>query len=86
MATSILNFAAEIELLHEPRSTLYNLLMNSSTEEELTDTEQIVLQQVTKTIDRALAITDTFVSDNVISKKGFVFLKEDFKESLVRKS
>lgn len=41
---------------------------------------------MTKTIDRALAITDTFVNDNVISKKGFVFKNEDFKESLVRKS
>jgi hypothetical protein len=39
MATSILNFAAEIELLHEPRSILYNLLMNVDDEEEMTDAE-----------------------------------------------
>jgi hypothetical protein len=39
MATSILNFAAEIELLHEPRSILYNLLMNFESEEDMTDAE-----------------------------------------------
>jgi hypothetical protein len=39
MATSILNFAAEIELLHEPRSILYNLLMNVEADEEMTDSE-----------------------------------------------
>jgi len=39
MAASILNFAAEIELLHEPRSILYNLLMDANNEDELSDTE-----------------------------------------------
>jgi hypothetical protein len=39
MAISILNFAAEIELLHEPRSILYNLLMNVESEEEMADSE-----------------------------------------------
>ena len=44
IAVSILSFATEIELLLEPRSILYNLLMNVNREEELSDSEQEVLQ------------------------------------------
>ena len=39
IATSVLNYATEIELLLEPRSILYNLLMNSSIEDGLSDAE-----------------------------------------------